>query len=257
FHNTDLRRAFCRLNTRLNSLIYKQRLFHWFKFSSIKKNEFDQICQYHIPCVTNPIYDLCIDKDDLTPGKMDLFFTYFPSFEQFTKLQFLTLSHVPSPETLTKTIRKLPYLLHLTHLTIDCSIFRKSFLDLQLIIDTISNLPKLHHCSLHIYSSKYSNLCMSTKISSTLQSFKIRGCCISINHLEQLMKHTPHLKHLTNVLNVRNRNYVLPFLSTLVSLDISIYRKYNLSKLILLLKNLASLRCLELSINCNIINGYQ
>ncbi|CAF1417104.1 unnamed protein product [Adineta steineri] len=166
FHSTDLLLAFGRLNTRLNTLIYKQHLFHWFKFSSIKKNEFDQICQYHIPRLTNPIYGLHIDEDDLTPGKMDLFFTYFPSFEQFTKLQFLTLSHVPSSETLTKIIQKLPYLLNLTHLTIDCSIFRKSSFDLQLIIDTIWNLPKLHHCSLHIYSSKYSNLCMPTKISS-------------------------------------------------------------------------------------------
>ncbi|CAF1347472.1 unnamed protein product [Adineta steineri] len=257
FHSTDLLRAFYRLNTRLNTLIYKQHLFHWFKFSSIKKNEFDQICQYDIPRLTNLIYGLHIVENNLTPGKMNLFFTYIPSFRQFIGLQSLTLSNVSSSKTLTKIIEKLPHLLNLTHLTIDSRIRGKLCFDPQLLTDTIWNLPKLRHCSLSIYDTRDGTICMPTKISSTLQSFKRSGCCISIDQLEQLMKHTPHLKHLSKITIIGEHDCVLPSLSKFISLDISIYNVDNLSTVISLLKNLSNLRCLKFSLEYNFINGYQ
>ncbi|CAF0993855.1 unnamed protein product [Adineta steineri] len=251
-HSTDILRAFFGLNTRLKSLIYKQYSFHSFNFSYKQKNEFNEICQYHIPHLINRIYALKINEH---------FFTYISSFDQFTQLRFLKVSRVPSPKTLTKIMEELPHLLNLTHLTIRCVITRQVFIDFSLIIDTIWNLPKLRYCSLTIFSPGINRLYMPTKISSTLESLRLTGYPIPFNQIEQFMKYTPHLKYLSGVIvildNKINPDYVLLSLSTLISLNIGICRSCNLSMMDLLLKNLSNLQHLPIRLFDNIIDGYK
>ncbi|CAF1200872.1 unnamed protein product [Adineta steineri] len=251
-YSTDILRAFFGLNTRIKSLIYKQYSFHSFNFSNKQKNEFNEICQYHIPHLINRIYALKINEH---------FFTYISSFDQFTQLRFLKVSRVPSPKTLTKIMEELPHLLNLTHLTIRCVITRQVFIDFSLIIDTIWNLPKLRYCSLTIYSPGINRLYMPTKISSTLESLKLTGYPIPFNQIEQFMKYTPHLKYLSSVIvildNKINSDYVLLSLSTLISLNIGICRRCNLSTMDLLLKNLSNLQHLTIRLFDNIIDGYK
>ncbi|CAF1466624.1 unnamed protein product [Adineta steineri] len=86
FDGIDLFHTFYGLNTRFNFLICKQYLLHWFTFCGIKKSQFDELCQQHIPRLTNRVYGLSFTEYDRTPGQIDLFFTYIPSFEQFSGL---------------------------------------------------------------------------------------------------------------------------------------------------------------------------
>ncbi|UJR17845.1 hypothetical protein I4U23_004744 [Adineta vaga] len=107
--NEILLELFDYFNSILNDLIYKQYPLHWFKFSSIKKSQFDEICQQHLPYLIIRIYDRSFFEKDTIPGLTDLFFAYIQHFE-------------------------LPHLLNLTHLTITCFRLQKRIIDYQLIL---------------------------------------------------------------------------------------------------------------------------
>ncbi|CAF4230852.1 unnamed protein product, partial [Adineta steineri] len=137
FDGIDLFHTFYVLNTRFNLLICKQYPLHWFTFSSMKKSRFDEICQQHIPRLTNRVYGLSFAEYDLTPEQMDLLFTYIPSFEQFSGLRSLSLQNITSSKTLIKVIQELPYLLNLMHLTINFYYIQEHLIDFQWVNDTI------------------------------------------------------------------------------------------------------------------------
>ncbi|CAF4233614.1 unnamed protein product, partial [Adineta steineri] len=105
FDGIDLFHTFYGLNTRFNLLICKQYPLHWFRFCGMKKSQFDEICQQHIPRLTNRVYGLSCAEDNWNPGQMDLFFTYIPSFEQFSGLRSLSLQNITSSKTLIKVIQ--------------------------------------------------------------------------------------------------------------------------------------------------------
>ncbi|CAF0905874.1 unnamed protein product [Adineta steineri] len=224
FDGIDLFHTFYALNTRFNLLICKQYPLHCFTFCSIKKSQFDELCQQHIPRLTNRVYGLSFAEYAQTPGQMDLFFTYIPSFEQFSGLRSLSLQNITSSETLIKVIQELPYLLNLMHLTINCYSAREYFIDFQWMHDTIWSLPKLRICSLTIYAIGSRKFCIPTKISSSLQSVELTSFQLDINQIDQLMKNTPHLKHLsihTKIPSAMNDDYNSSSLSTLINLDIN------------------------------------
>ncbi|CAF1471106.1 unnamed protein product [Adineta steineri] len=133
FNGIDLFHTFYGLNTRFNLLICRQYPLHCFTFSSMKKSQFDELCQQHIPRLTNRVYGLSCAEYNWNPGQMDLFFTYIPSFEQFSGLRSLSLQNIASSEILIKIIQELPYLLNLMHLTINCYSAREYFIDFQLM----------------------------------------------------------------------------------------------------------------------------
>ncbi|CAF1166551.1 unnamed protein product [Adineta steineri] len=260
FDGIDLFHTFYRLNTRFNLLISKQYLLHWFTFCGIKKSQFDELCQQHIPRLTNRVYGLSCAEYDRTPGQIDLFFTYIPSFEQFSGLRSLSLQNITSSKTLIKVMQELPYLLNLMHLTINCYSARKYVINFQWMNDTIWSLPKLRICSLHIFAMGSRNFCIPTKISSSLQSVKLASFELDINQIDQLMKNTPHLKHLsiyTKISSAMNDDYNLSSLSTLINLDMLVLHTFDLSKMVLFLKNLSDLRHLNIRFSNNMINGYE
>ncbi|UJR07048.1 hypothetical protein I4U23_011336 [Adineta vaga] len=80
---------------------------------------------------------MSIDESYRNPGKIDLFYIYISSFYQFTELRYLTLPNVPSAKLLTKIIKTLPYSLNIAHLTINCHMIQKLFVNYQLFIDII------------------------------------------------------------------------------------------------------------------------
>ncbi|CAF5028120.1 unnamed protein product, partial [Rotaria sp. Silwood1] len=58
FDGTDLLRAFYRLNSRFNYLLYKQFRVYYFKFRSTSKRYFDMICQQHLPFIADRVITL-------------------------------------------------------------------------------------------------------------------------------------------------------------------------------------------------------
>ncbi|CAF1426878.1 unnamed protein product [Adineta steineri] len=260
FDGIDLFHTFYGLNTCFNLLICKQYPLHCFTFSSMKKSQFDELCQQHIPRLTNRVYGLSFAEYAQTPGQMDLFFTYIPSFEQFSGLRSLSLQNITSSETLIKVIQELPYLLNLMHLTINFYYIQEHLIDFQWVNDTIWSLPKLRICSLTNFTIVSGKFCIPAKISSSLQSVKMTSFKLHINQIDQLMKNTPHLKHLsiyTKISSDMNDDYNSSSLSTLINLDMFVSHIFDLSKMVLFLKNLSNLRHLNIRFRNNMINGYE
>ncbi|CAF1402089.1 unnamed protein product [Adineta steineri] len=144
FDGIDLFHTFYGLNTCFNLLICKQYPLHCFTFSSMKKSQFDELCQQHIPRLTNRVYGLSFAEYAQTPGQMDLFFTYIPSFEQFSGLRSLSLQNITSSETLIKVIQELPYLLNLMHLTINFYYIQEHLIDFQWYQENFVSQQKYH-----------------------------------------------------------------------------------------------------------------
>ncbi|UJR38785.1 hypothetical protein I4U23_031450 [Adineta vaga] len=132
-------------------------------------------------------------------------------------------------------------------------------IDYQLIIDTIWNLLTLRHCSLLLPHSDFDKVHIPKKVSLTLQSQQLIGYHLSLSHTDQFLTYTPNLKHSSKLVNIFriavSHNYVLPSLSTLISLDISIFHRHKLSIMNLFLKNLSNLRYLKIILFQSVING--
>jgi len=147
FNGVDLLRAFYGLNSRFKFLLYKQFRFYCFNFSSITKRNFDMICQQHLPFISNQVYALSLSDAANTSERINLFFSYILSFNQFTQLRSLSISFIYSYQTLLKIINECQHLCNLTHLKFRYMFRDARQIDLQLIIDTIWSLPKLRYCN--------------------------------------------------------------------------------------------------------------
>jgi hypothetical protein len=142
----DLLHAFYDLNSRFNLLLYKQFRAYRFDFSCFSKRQFDMICQQHLPSITDRVLTLTLSDNEDTPGQINLFLSYQPSFRQFTHLKSLSICFVHSYETLIKIVHELHHLSNLTHLKLNSSSFGNDQLDLQSIVNNIWSLTKLTHC---------------------------------------------------------------------------------------------------------------
>jgi hypothetical protein len=104
------------------------------------------ICQQHLPSIADRVITLTLSHDEDTPGQINLFLSYQPSFRQLIHLKSLSICVVHSYETLIKIVYELHHLSNLTHLKLNSSSFGNDQLDLQSIVNNIWSLTKLTHC---------------------------------------------------------------------------------------------------------------
>jgi hypothetical protein len=219
---------------------------------SISKGKFDWLCQQHLPFIADQIINLHLSDAQDTPGQIDLFFSYISSIRQLTHLRSLTVTDFCSYKILLKLIDDCQYLSNLTHL---CFKFRSG--DFPLILDNIWSLSKLMYFSFNI-GTQSEEICIPTKISSTLECVNIQGYGLKWNQINRLFKCTPRLKRLSiNIKSTINDDYIPYSLPTLVYLHISINREFAPAEMISLLDNTPNLRHLNIRLMSNLINGHQ
>jgi len=120
FDGIELFRAFENLNTRFNSLLYKQYRFYYFKFQCVSKHNFDIICKQYFPLIADKVIALHHSNSDEIPKQIDLFFSSLSLFNQLTQLRSLKLFSIYSYETLSHLLDQCHYLHNLTHLDFLC-----------------------------------------------------------------------------------------------------------------------------------------
>ncbi|CAF0803015.1 unnamed protein product [Adineta steineri] len=253
----DLFRAFYGLNSRFNNLLYKQFRTYHFQFASISKFYFDLICQQHIPFIADKIVGICLSESYNTPEQINLFLSYIPSWNQFTCLRTLSLSNIPSLETLLKLLDICHQLCNLTHLRLSLVYLRISRPELQPVINNIWSLPKLIRCDFDIGIS-LDLFCLPTTISSTLQYLSVKGHHLEWKQINRLFKSTPCLTHLSISMAMSDHdNYKLFYRPALIKLKIDVFFSSDFSQIVIFLKALPNLRCLDVHFRTGLIYGYQ
>ncbi|CAF4619327.1 unnamed protein product [Rotaria sp. Silwood2] len=257
FNSIDLLHIFYGLNSRFNFLLYKEVRFYRVKFTFVSKRHFDMICQQHLPFIANRIIALDLSDHRDTPQQIVLFLSYIPSFSRFTQLRSLTLFDLHSYESLLKLLGECCHLNNLTHLDIHSCSLSIDQVNFQLIVDNIWSLPKLINCSLYIKFQKYHLLYLPTIISLSLESITMYYGQLKMNQINQLFKYTPRLKHLQTIGTSINDDYMPSPLTILIDLNIYFSDCSDYSKMIVFLQNILNLRCLDINIPSELIDGHQ
>ncbi|CAF3761939.1 unnamed protein product [Rotaria sp. Silwood1] len=217
------------------------------------------ICQQHLPIIANRIVHFSLSEHEETPTQINLFHSYFPSFNKCIQLRSLLLYGIRSYIILVKITDECHQLHNLTHLNFyNCSL-EDNQVDLQLLVNNIWSLSKLVHCNFSIDIKGRKFFHMPTKLSSSLERLFIYGSVVKMNELNQLFEYTYRLKSLS--INVEfddnNYKYILSPFPTLIELHISGSQRIVASKMISLLQNTPNLRRLSVSLWSNFIDGHQ
>ncbi|CAF3310963.1 unnamed protein product [Rotaria sp. Silwood2] len=257
FNGVDLFWAFYGLNSRFNFLLHAQFSFYYFKFNCVSKRHFDMICQRHLPFIANRIIALSLSDYRETPGQINLFLSYIPSFKQFTNLRSLSLSNLRSYQTLLKLLNESHHMKNLTHLNFYSCSFPNEQVNFQLIADTIWSLPKLTNCFFSIMEEQ-KIFHMPTVVSSSLKYVSIFGSELQRNQIKQLFDYTPRLKHLSTLIKpVSGTNYIVSSVPTLTTLNIYFFDDHIASKINLFFQGMPNLCHLSIDIQSDLIDGYQ
>jgi hypothetical protein len=257
FDGIDLFHAFYGLNFRFNYLLDKQYRAFRFDFKSRSKRQFDMICQQQLPKIADRVISLNLSNDDDTPKQVDLFISYIPSIDQFIHLRSLSLSMLHVYTTIMKIIDQCHQLSGLIHLEFNSCYFSHNRQYFQSIINNIWSLPKLIYCKIHMYAVRRLRFCMPTQISTSFKRLALIRCPLALDQIAELYQYTPNLKHLSITVKNFADDYQPILLPTLISLQISVSYINGISKIVLLLQNMPNLRCLDINIVSNIIDGYQ
>ncbi|CAF4209597.1 unnamed protein product [Rotaria magnacalcarata] len=153
FDGIQLLRAFHDFNSRFNHLLYNHYRVYRIDFHSISKYQFDDLCQYCLPSITDQIISLTISDDDETPNLPAIFLSYNFTLDKFTRLQSLSLYSIQSFAQLSQLIYQCHQLRHLTRLRMFDGYNDDRNNDIQFLINTIWSLPKLQHFYLNYHLS--------------------------------------------------------------------------------------------------------
>jgi hypothetical protein len=246
----NLLRAFYGLNSHFDSLLNSQFQNYHFKFNFISKGDFDMVCQKHLPSIADRVITLGLSDFDETPGQIDLFLVYIPSFSQFTHLRSLTVGFIRSYDTLLTIIDKCHDLCNLTDLNFCFCYLRDDNVDSQLLINDIWNLPKLVHCNFGIDFQKQQIFCTPTIISSTIKSVNISSkYTLKLNEINRLFEYTPCLECLSICTEHSiNENYKLSSFPPLIELNISGSYLSDFLQMIVLLQHMPNLCRLKINL---------
>jgi hypothetical protein len=261
FNGVDLLRAFLGLNYRFNYLIYEEFQTYRFDFTSISEYDFGLICQYHLPCIADRIISLTFFDNDDAREKVNLFFSYVPSFNIFTHLRALSILSISSSRLLMEIVNEFHHLYNLTHLTLcfhSCD-DRVDDNDVQSILNTIWNIPKLIYYKLQISTESNKISKLPTVVCPSLKSVDMFDCSntVEMNTINQMFQYISCLTRLSIALDASISDNYVPFtISTLIHLNIDVSHAsfISLSKLF---QNTPNLYCLNIDLNSVIINGIQ
>jgi hypothetical protein len=243
FNSIQLLYTFHGLNNRINELL--QLYFQTFPldFRSVSKQDFDIICQKTLPLITDHITSIHLSNDDDTPDEPNLFFSYGFHFQQFPKLQSISLYHIHSMDLINRIILDCSNLIYLN--------LNKCHFD-EICMNNIWNLPKLKS----FYLDNDIVTPSPTRTSSSLQDLSIQNDLFSLNYLISLFKYTPNLQNLNIRITDTSDGEQIPFIIPLLT-KLKLYFKGTLSTLRNLLENLPNLFELIIEIDDIYIDGYQ
>ncbi|CAF1145009.1 unnamed protein product [Rotaria sp. Silwood1] len=193
-NGVDLLRAFdFQLNQRFNALITRcQRLR--FDFIRCQKDDF-RFCMNLLPAYIDKIEELFISEQD-TPGQVDAFLSFLPSFESFKQLRTLYF-HFDGEVIEWQIVERA--LNSLSKTTINTLSIKATNTDnrssLGNVIVDLFRLKSLKQFSLmsKIDSINWSDL---AKVSSNIEHLTISGIHFRFQDLQYIFKCTPHLKYL-------------------------------------------------------------
>ncbi|CAF4183647.1 unnamed protein product, partial [Rotaria sp. Silwood2] len=253
FNAIQLLHIFHGLNIRFNKLIYLHLQTYPLDFRCISKQDFDNICQKHLPFITNQIISIHLSNDDDTPEQPNLFFSYGFHFQQFKKLQSLSLYYIRSTDLINNIIRNCP---HLIYLKISKCNFDDNMEKAQFCVNNIWNLTKLKYCYLDIpfYNDFY--IPLPTIISLSLENLSIANDLFNINDLIRLFRHTPNIRNLNLKIQDTSNDEQFPFIIPLLS-KLKISFKGSLDTLKNLLQSMPNLSELIIETDGIFIDGYQ
>jgi hypothetical protein len=195
----DLLRAFHGLNLRLNNLLLNHSPGFHLNLKSIRKQDFDFICQEHLPTIAHHILSLSLSNDDDTPEQISCFVSHDFPLRQFIYLQSLSLYQIRFDNAIHRILQELPDLQHLISLKINKLQYHYDKENLLYLFNIIWSLPKLIHCHLLDFSANYnySEFAFPAMISSSIEYLSIENVQFDINQFFNLTKSTPHLRQLS------------------------------------------------------------
>jgi hypothetical protein len=107
---SDLFNGFFDLNLRFNQLLCVQfQKFH-LDLQFLSKTKCNYICQNIISLITDRIVSLHLSNDDDTPEQIELFLSHRYQFQQFTRLQSISLMYLESKVILGQILIECSYL---------------------------------------------------------------------------------------------------------------------------------------------------
>ncbi|CAF1327565.1 unnamed protein product [Rotaria sp. Silwood1] len=195
-----LLRTFYNLNSRFNHLLFNHFRAYRFDFRSISKYEFDIICRNYLPSIIDQIISLTISDDDETPNLSEIFLSYNFTLDKFTHLQSLTLYSIQSFDQLNQIIFQCCQLPYLTHLYMIDGYNDNKKNDIQLLINNIWSLPKLHYFYINYNSSSKIWLNKISIISLSIEKIFIENIPCTLQDLSHLFKYTPSLRYLNTTI---------------------------------------------------------
>ena len=249
----ELLRSFDGLNNRLNSLVKKYFLKHRFDFRRSSKNDFDLICQRHLPFLTNEILSLGLSDDDEIPTEITQFRSFGYRLIQFSNLRSLTFDQIRQGEIITDI---LPECQQIIHLNLTSCYFQCPINEIHRLINNIWNLPSLIYCYLNLIFKSETHVPVPTTISRSIEHLTIIGVWIHLNELTHLSQCTPRLRYFAFDYSQTNDLGLQMIIPSLNELNLT-YVGVELDPLENLLQHLPNLRRLKIE-SCYLeMNGYQ
>jgi len=99
FDTIHIFRAFCGLNSRFNSLLFKLFQAYRLNFRSATKHDFDILCDEYLPQIGDQTIALRLSDDDDTPQQIELFLVRDNLLHHFTRWKAFCLYYVFSEKT--------------------------------------------------------------------------------------------------------------------------------------------------------------
>ena len=234
----DLFHVFYGLNRRFNTLLNVNfRAFH-LDCRSMRKHDFDVICQKYLPNISDRIRSIRLSDDNETPLQIHSFETYQIAPSRFHSLQSLAICHLRSSSTMNTLLIQCHHLISLSHLDfIDCS-FRNDHESIIKNLNNLWSLPQLRRCHIDIDLNVWFKVYPST-ICTTLQHLSIESYTYESHEIFNLWQHSPALRYLS-VLTADSILIPLFSFSSLIKLNLSVYE--SSSTMINLLHSVPNLR---------------
>lgn len=243
FNAIEILHSFHQLNIRFNTLIYIHLQKCPLDFRSIYKQDFDNICQNHLPFITNYIISLHLSNEDDTPNQLNLFFLYNYDFKKFINLQSLSLYQIYSIDLINAILSNCSNLIYLN--LNKCHFNDNNIEQKQIYMNTIWSLSKLQYC----YLNEFYPLLLTIN-SLSMKKLSLENNSLLFNSLIFLYHYTSNLQ----ILNIKIRD--LSSYDELISFNIS-QLTIDFSGEINFLKNFPNLSKLIIKISDIYINGYQ
>ena len=181
--------AFFGLNYRFDHLLYAHFRNHPLNFQSIRKEDFDVVCQKHLPVLSDYIISLHLTNDDETPNVYEHFLSYGFTLDRFIHLKSLSIYHINSSDTINQMIDQCHRLVHLNRLSlINCQVNKWMTHAIVKMINNIWSLSKLTHCTINDINVYNEWLSQISVISSSIEYLFIRSVDNSINILHRLFE---------------------------------------------------------------------